>query len=98
MLVYESSVGSWGERNAIEYVVRMNEVLEYLLDHPENGQKVEASPVFSYLVQKRPKAFGHRIFYLATKDSLIVLAVFHSQTSPEIIAQWIEQFSPEPEG
>ena len=77
--IFENSASEWGEKNATQYLQRIVETLDYLADHPTNGNLDEKTGVHQYLIQLKSKAFGHYVYYQFEDDLLVVLAFKHSQ-------------------
>lgn len=95
--IFESSASQWGFVVAMEYLAKIDETMEYMADHGENGTQLAGTRYFSYLVQKKPKSFGHRILYRLTDSTLTVVALFHSQTPTERLERWLSGLDPESE-
>lgn len=77
--IFDSTLLRWGYQVAVEYVSLIEEAFEYLGEFAENGQPLQESELWHYLVQRRSKQFGHRIIYRIDLEDVFIIDLVHSQ-------------------
>lgn len=77
--IYLYTLQQWGRAQAEDYRLALNEVLFDLADDPTRAPLVDGlNQVRSYTLKRRGARQGHRIFYEASDERILILRILHT--------------------